>query len=471
MADPSDYVSTAIRATDIEALYELVRTHNLDFGCRARARQNDQGQYETVAFLTHEELDVLRKEDLPLEIEVISDGLAEDRWAERTVGQGDRFANGSIPPQGLGTNPEQDLGGIMNPDEINSAIEGLVNEYGIPTFDTPNQTAGGEGGRGGSVGGVNVEDYHVYFIAGVHARERGGPDNLIYFIADLLYAWKHGVGIQYGNVSYSNAQALRALSTGIVFFPLVNPDGVRWDQRTNSKWRKNRNPVSATPGDDASIGVDINRNYDFLWDYRTHFHPSVYATSDSLASDDPASGQFHGAAPFSEPESRNVAWVFDQFPRLRWFMDIHSAFGKVLYSWGDDVDQGSDPDQNFRNPDYDGLRGIIPAQDYREWIEEAEQSLVFRVARRTSSSMAAVGGRSYGPMAASDLYATSGASDDYVFSRSQANPGVDKSYGFTMEFGYPYNFYPTVAEFRQNVVDVGSGLMEFCLAAADIGWA
>lgn len=470
MADPSDLVTAALRADDLASLFELARTHRIDFGCRPMARQLDGGRFESVAYVTHAELDALRQENLPLEIEVMSDGLADERRAAQTVGQGDRFANGRIPPRGLGTHPRQDLGGIMNPDEINSAIDGLVNEYGIPTFDTPYPTADGSGGRGGHVGGVNPDDYHVYFTAGVHARERGGPDNLIYFIADLLYAWKNGVGIQYGSVGYSNAQALKALSTGIVFFPLVNPDGVRWDQQTDSLWRKNRNPASARPDDDRSIGVDINRNYDFLWEFHKHFSSDVYQTNDSIASIDPSSDQFHGVSPFSEPETRNVAWVYDVFPRIRWYMDIHSALGDILFSWGDDADQSNDPSQNFRNPGYDGLRGIVPADDYREWIDEGEWSRVFGIARRATAAMAAVGGRSYGPLPAANLYPTSGASDDYAFSRFQVNPAVNKCYGFTMEFGPPYHFYPTLVEFQQNVIDVGAGLMEFCLAAADIGW-
>ena len=136
----------------------------------------------------------------------------------------------------------------MNADEIDSAIQGLVNEYGIPTFDVPNTTAEGTGGKGGMTGPVNREAYHVYFTAGVHARERGGPDNLIYFIADLLFAKKHSTGLTYGSKGYSNADVLKALKTGIVFFPLVNPDGVRYDQKTDSLWRKNRNPADATPG-------------------------------------------------------------------------------------------------------------------------------------------------------------------------------------------------------------------------------
>src|SRR5512134_3033899 len=38
----------------------------------------------------------------------------------------------------------------------------------------------------------------VLFIHGVHARERGGPEIALAFAADLLYAYDHGQGLQYG---------------------------------------------------------------------------------------------------------------------------------------------------------------------------------------------------------------------------------------------------------------------------------
>ena len=85
--------------------------------------------------------------------------------------------------------------------------------------------------------------------------------------------------------------------------------------------------------------------------------------------------------------------------------------------------------------------------------------------------MAAVGGRSYRPLPASGLYPTSGASDDYALARHLVDPGRNKTYGFTMEFGHPTNFYPTVPEFHANIVDTASGFMEFCLAAVDLGLA
>jgi hypothetical protein len=83
--------------------------------------------------------------------------------------------------------------------------------------------------------------------------------------------------------------------------------------------------------------------------------------------------------------------------------------------------------------------------------------------------MGAVVFRPYRFLQSADLYPVSGAADDYAFGRFRRDPARNKVYGFTMEFGYPTNLHPTVAEFQHNVLDTGAGLMEFCLAAVDIG--
>jgi hypothetical protein len=83
--------------------------------------------------------------------------------------------------------------------------------------------------------------------------------------------------------------------------------------------------------------------------------------------------------------------------------------------------------------------------------------------------MKAVGVRQYTSMQAVGLYATSGATDDYAYSRQWAKPGANKVYGFTMEFGYSTNFYPTSSEFNQNILDTNAGFMDWALAAIAIG--
>jgi hypothetical protein len=46
---------------------------------------------------------------------------------------------------------------------------------------------------------------------------------------------------------------------------------------------------------------------------------------------------------------------------------------------------------------------------------------------------------------------------------------VNKVYGYTLEFGYPTNFYPTAEEYVQNIIDTNAGFMEFILTADEIG--
>ncbi|KAF1917683.1 hypothetical protein BDU57DRAFT_537327 [Ampelomyces quisqualis] len=67
------------------------------------------------------------------------------------------------------------------------------------------------------------------------------------------------------------------------------------------------------------------------------------------------------------------------------------------------------------------------------------------------------------------LYSTSGASDDWTFSRWHKNKNLTKTYGYTLEFGYPTNFYPTAEEYVQNIIDTNAGFMEFILTADEIG--
>ena len=465
----SKHLTVAIHAPDLESLREIVRTYRLDFGCRPHSIPDSKGTYFTTALVSESELARLRERHP--DVRLLFDQTGPDRTASATIAKGDRFQGGRVPPQGLGSRTDtrdEELGPIMNADEIHSAIQGLVDEYGIQTFDVPNSTAEGAGGKGGAIGPVNRDAYRVYFTTGVHPRERGGPDCLIYFIADLLFAQKHATGLAYGAKAFSNANVVKALKTGIVFFPLVNPDGLKHDQKTDSLWRKNRNPADATSGQDATVGVDVNRNYDFLWDFGRHFDPSVAGTW-SLASADPAVETYHGRHAFSEAESRNVAWVFDEFQRIRWYMDIHSAAGQILFNWGNDNNQVNDPAMHFLNPAWDGKRGVLGDSAYREWIEEADFGKISTASRRVAQAMHSVGGRSYVPMQAVGLFATSGASDDYAFSRHRTDARRNKVHGFTMEFGYATNFYPTLPEFHQNVKDTGAGLMEFCLAASDAG--
>src|SRR5512144_1870708 len=83
---------------------------------------------------------------------------------------------------------------------------------------------------------------------------------------------------------------------------------------------------------------------------------------------------YRGPAPASEPETANAVWLLDRFPTLGYFIDVHSFGELILYNWGDDDDQTSDPSMNFHNPAFDGERGVPDAtpggdpERYREYL-------------------------------------------------------------------------------------------------------
>jgi hypothetical protein len=128
---------------------------------------------------------------------------------------------------------------------------------------------------------------------------------------------------------------------------MLNSDGLRHDQANSNFWRKNRNPASARPSQPLSAGVDVNRNFDLLWDFPKRFNSTV-----APASTNPASQAFYGTAPFPEPETSDMdmAWVYDEYPNIHWYIDVHPAAGTLLYSWGDDKNQSHGPTQSLLTP-------------------------------------------------------------------------------------------------------------------------
>lgn len=386
------------------------------------------------------------------------------------IGTGDHWANDTVP-RGLGTRPSgTKVTSIMNPEELRSAVDALAAEFDFEVGETPNETHEGAAMFYAKVGGAGCDaSYRTLLTAGIHARERGGPDNLVYFISDLLWAEREGTGVSYGGRHFSKEDVKKALGTGIVFMPLLNPDGVAYDQAEDNCWRRNRNPDGP---------VDLNRNFDYLWDFRRKFSPEV---ADFVASDDPDIEVYVGTAPFSEPETRNVKWVLDENPSIEWSFDVHSIAGLVIYSWGEDFNQMTDPDMDFRNSDYDDVRGIKveePGEHYSAYrAPELWQADSF-VAQRVANAMMGATTHLRIPITAVQgilLSPTSGSLSDYVSSRGVSNPSGGATHGLTLEFGQDSrldcSFYHPEEEFNLNMQQASAGLMEFLLGAADEGLA
>ena len=304
----------------------------------------------------------------------------------------------------------------------------------------------------------------ICFISGIHGREWGGPDILVYFAIRLLRAYRDGQSIRLGKKVFSAAQIRRIVETkDVILFPQVNPDGRHFSMVNHPWWRKNRRPAPRGRGP-KSIGVDLNRNFPILWDFERHFAPGTVQSSRKPGDYE----TYIGPRAASEPETRNVMWLLDRFPNIRFFIDLHSYGETLLYNWGSDENQSHDPEMCFMNEAYDGKRGLIHDDVYREHIPAADQALAIRLGRSLAAAIRQVRGREYRVQQSVGLYPTAGSADDYAYSRHIVDPKKPKVISYTMEWGRSRAstpFHPPYQEMRKVMREVTAGLLEFCLRA------
>jgi carboxypeptidase T len=149
----------------------------------------------------------------------------------------------------------------------------------------------------------------IYFDGLHHAREPQGMATLFYYMNWLLD--------NYG----TNPEATYIVNNREIYFiPVVNPDGYYYNQTTNPNgggdWRKNRR------NNGGSYGVDLNRNYSYMWGY------------DNLGSSNvPSSDTYRGPSAASEPEVQAVQNLANLVhPKLG--ISMHSVAGKTLNPYG-----------------------------------------------------------------------------------------------------------------------------------------
>ncbi|MGJ7498254.1 M14 family zinc carboxypeptidase [Variovorax sp. RT4R15] len=300
----------------------------------------------------------------------------------------------------------------------------------------------------GGSGAAGVPDSRtgVLFVGGIHARELINPETLVEFALRFCTARANNTGLAFGPKNYSATDVLLAADgLSVVILPMANPDGRNHCLVPGGSpmWRKNR----ALNTGFTCKGVDLNRNASFLWG-------SGIGTSADHCND-----VFKGPSAFSEPETRNVRWLIDSFPGLACMVDVHSYSELVLYPWGDDQNQTTDPNQNFQNPTFDGQRGT-PGNNYKEYIPAADLSAHQAMGNRMRNGIAAVRGRSYTVQQSIDLYPTTGTWHDYAYARKFVETGRRRILGFTLETAR--EFQPGDAEKNQVISETQAGLME-CL--------
>ena len=158
----------------------------------------------------------------------------------------------------------------------------------------------------------------ILYTSMIHAREVSSLMSNMYFMWYLLE-------------NYDTDPAIKNLvdNNELYFIPVVNPDGLRWNQHLNPNGgtfqRKNCRPnTGSTSNGTATRGVDVNRNFDYLWG----------ADGDASGSNDiPSSDTYRGPFPFSEPESQ----ILRDFVLARNFETClmhHSAANAIPHPYG-----------------------------------------------------------------------------------------------------------------------------------------
>ncbi len=157
---------------------------------------------------------------------------------------------------------------------------------------------------------IQENEPKVYYQSLVHAREPMGMQQLFFYMWYLLENYSSDAEIQY---LLDNAE--------LYFIPCANPDGYEYNRQTNPSgggmWRKNRRNNSG-----GSYGVDLNRNFGFMWGY-----------DDVGSSPNPSTDTYRGPSAFSESETQAVKWLCEQIePAL--LLDYHTYSDVLLYPWG-----------------------------------------------------------------------------------------------------------------------------------------
>ena len=474
--------AVTIVADTLEAASAL-RGMGLDLHERA-ARRRDTGEITVPAVLSDEAIQRARTAGYRVDVEEDLEQVAAARSVEVAIGA-NRFASasqevgasreaaGEAAPRRIlerlmdladledtraGAAERTVLGGYLTSDEVESALQTLAAAHPNVASVVPLREKTWEGRTSHVLrvrAGSQASRVGVLITGSMHAREWGGSDICVAFATNLLKSYASGAPLRYGDKAFSAAQVKAILERLELFiFADVNPDGKAYSQSADPTsaqtqgfwWRKNRNPNADVS--DGATGVDINRNFDFLW------------SSGIGTSSDPESFTYKGQQAFSEPECRNVRDLLDGYPDIRYYVDVHSFGELILFSWGDDENQATDPNQNFLNPAFDRVRGVVGDGSYKEFMPAEDQGALVGLAQSMNAALCAVRGKRYTVQQAVGLYPTSATSDDYAFNRHRVNDEIRKVYGFTIEFGQ--QFVPPYAEMRRVMADVAAALTELC---------
>jgi hypothetical protein len=149
---------------------------------------------------------------------------------------------------------------------------------------------------------VDEDEPAIVIAAQHHARELNSPHMVIGAMQRVLAGYATDPQLQSAVDGYE-----------IYFVPMVNPDGVEHCWTVDEFWRKNRRDNG------GSFGVDLNRNYPFLW-------------GQCGASTTTTSQTYCGPAAGSEPETQCMRNLIATL-RPEVYLDFHSYGQEVLRTY------------------------------------------------------------------------------------------------------------------------------------------
>ena len=403
--------------------------------------------------------------------------------------------------------------------EIETAISALAGNASYSAYltvtDLPDPTAEGKRVKMLQIGTGTIP---VLIVGGHHAREWAPPDAILAFAQKLLEAKRLGTAFTDTAFSWaaSPADSTDPGYTGAITFPSVtildvptvnrifanlklllipcaNPDGRKYsiDNRADpvkKDWRKNRRDLSVACGE---FGVDNNRNYPTMFNYRDYYtvaaastwlnirvtdNPCVVGANASLTKN--MRDTYQGTTTL-EAETNNIKRVIDT-NNIRFYLDVHSFQREIYYPWSTNPVQTTDNTKTYLNTTLNNVAGVggrplnVPAT-YGEYMPDPilQQHILIatdmhnRILTNAGPDAHAIARSDYTVKQAFTLYGAPGSSTDYACGTqftASGNTSVTNAkspvYAFTIEFGTQAEggFQPLPDQFRKYQREIWSAM-------------
>ena len=163
---------------------------------------------------------------------------------------------------------------------------------------------------------IDEDEPEVLYTGLHHAREPMSYMNLFYFMYWLV-----------DNYNIDSEATTLINNREMWFIPMVNPDGLVYNYSIapngGGMQRKNmRQTCSFGGGQFGAPGIDLNRNYSFMW-----------GLDDEGSSPDDCDETYRGTAPFSEPETQTIK-EFVESRNFKIALNYHSYSNLLIHPFG-----------------------------------------------------------------------------------------------------------------------------------------